>query len=208
MLIGAPVSINGAPAIPLDAKLARNVRVKRAEAVVEGVVLTADQSVERAKQRMAIFYTVAFGVAGVIMLAGLFAAASYEPADLSFLLPLVVVLGGGLAWLASFAWRRNVAKAQARAEASLESSRLAAPGVSVRVDAMGVTVGGSPYAWADLTVREIGVTVITVDDGTAEFVERLTLSGGGRTLVFDSQVLSEPKLVAQAWRWLCAQHGL
>ncbi|HEY2709898.1 MAG TPA: hypothetical protein VGI95_17760 [Caulobacteraceae bacterium] len=208
MLIGVPVSINGAPAVPLDAKLARNVRVKRVAEVVEGVVLNADQAVERAKRRMAILYTVAFGIAGAIALAGLLAAAAYEPSDLGLILPLVLVLSGGLGWAAWWAWRRNVAKAQARAEASLERARLAAPGVSVRVDAMGVSVGGTPYPWSGLTVQEIGVTVISVEDGTAEFVDRLTLSGGGRTLVLDSQVLSEPKLVAQAWRRLCAQHGL
>jgi hypothetical protein len=194
------VLVNGKPRGDLDARLERELRVKRVIAVAEGIVLTPEQALGNAKRRMTLLYGVAFGVAGLIVIAALIAAAAYEPRDLIVFVPLVLIMGVGLAVLLRFVWRRNVAAVVKRAAATDT-----APGVPVRVEDAGLSIGAETFPWNAIAVDELGVVRISSEDSTTEAVDRLTLSSGGRVVVLDALTISNGAVVVgQAWRHLCA----
>jgi hypothetical protein len=194
------VLVNGKPRGELDARLEREVRVKRVIAVAEGVVLTPEQALSNAKRRMTLLYGVAFGVAGLIVIVVTIGTAAYEPRDLIVFLPLVLILGVGLAVLLRFVWRRNVAAVVKRAAATVT-----APGVPVRVEDAGLSIGAETFPWTAIAVDELGVVRISSEDSTTEAVDRLTLSSGGRVVVLDALTISNGAVVVgQAWRHLCA----
>lgn len=112
----------------------------------------------------------------------------------------MLVLAAGLAVLIRFAWNRNLAVV-ARRLAAFPST----PGVTMRVEDAGLSVGGERFAWNAVTVDEVGVLRISSEDSTTELVERLTLSSRGRVVVLDALTISNGAVVVgQAWRHLCA----
>jgi hypothetical protein len=192
------VSINGRPARELDQGLARQIAVRGGPDACEGVTLTAEAAVAGARRALRIVHGVLGALAVVVTLAALGAAAAYEPRDLLLALPLAAASAGCLWLLIRFAWRRNLARAGARADAQ---GALTAPGVEVKVEAAGITVGGAHWPWSGVRVDEVGVIARTSDDTTTYEVDRLTLRAGGRALILDAQALSNgPLIVKQAWR--------
>ena len=197
------VLVNGKPYGELDARLERELRVKRVIAVAEGIVLTSEQALSNAKRRMALLYGTAIGVGGLILIAAMIGAAAYEPRDLIVLVPFVLIMGVVLAVLLRFVWRRNVAAVVKRASATSS-----APGVPVRVEDAGLSIGAETFAWNAISVEELGVLRISSEDSTTESVDRLTLSCGGRVVVIDALTISNGMVVVgQAWRRLCAHRG-
>jgi len=194
------VSINGKPAVELTAKLARQVRVLKGPAVVTGVARSPEETVEATRKGLLILYVGAGGLAGVIGAGALAAAAAYEPRDLVLAAPLYLAVGGVLWVLLRYVFRRNLAKAQARAEAL--AATLPA-GAAVRIDDAGIGFAGRTVAWTDVGIDEVGVAVASSEDSTSYYVDRLVLSLGGRRLVLDMIAFKNGRdVVSQAWRRL------
>jgi hypothetical protein len=201
------ILLNGVEVAALEPGLAARLGALHKAEFVDGVVLSAAQAVETMRRRMLVLYGVVLGIAGAILLAALWIAATTDPGTLVTVLPVYVVIAGGVAFLVRFFWRRSATQIEARAAAQV-GSLLGEPGAPVRVDPAGLTVGSAHFPWPELQVEEVGVVTTTFDDSTVELVERLTLSSGGRTLVLDTLTLSKgPVIVSYAWGRLCALHA-
>jgi hypothetical protein len=201
------ILLNGREVAALEPGLAARLKATPAFDLAEGMVLTSAQAVESAMGRLRVLYVVVLGIAGAIMLAALWMAASYEPSSLAMVLPVYLVLAGGLAFLVRFFWRRRAAQIEARV-AALAGLALGEPGAAVRVDPAGLTVGPAHFPWSVLQVEEVSVVATSFDESTVEFVERLNLASGGRTLVLDTVMLSDGRVIVScAWRQLCAFHA-
>ena len=192
--------MNGKPAVELTPGLARRLRVRAGRELVEGVARSPDEAVASARRGMMILYGGAGALAALISAAALAGAAAYEPRDLVIAVPILLAGGAALWAFLRFMFRRNLGKARARGEAQAQTL---APGTPVRIDDVGVAVGGRPTAWADVAVAEIGVAVASTEDSTSYFVERLTLSLAGRSLILDMLALTNGRdVVRQTWRRL------
>jgi hypothetical protein len=186
--------------VELTAKLARQVRVRKGPAVVTGVARSPEETVEATRKGLLILYVGAGGLAALIGAGALAAAAAYEPRDLILVLPLYLVVAGFLWVLLRFVLRRNLAKAQARAEAL--AATLPA-GAAVRIDDAGIGFGGRTIGWSEVGVDEVGVAVASTEDSTSYYVDRLALSLGGRKLVLDMIAFKNGRdVISQAWRRL------
>lgn len=192
------VSINGGRARELEPGLERRLKVTKAVDVVEGEVMTVEAAVARSRRGMRILFGVMLGLAGAIIVAAVVGCLAWEPQDLIVIGPLVVVVAVFLAWVVRFASARNIRRTTARAEAQ---AALAAPGVRIRVDDAGLSVGPARHAWRELRLEEVGVAATQSADTTDYYVERLTFSAAGQSIVLDALALTEGlPLVSQAWR--------
>jgi len=191
---------NGKAIDALSAKAAASLRVHgEGDAVLEGIVRSVDEVVsEEARQ-----FRVAFGVIGAIAAAlfciGPVAAALYEPRDLVMIVPLELILFGGLAALVRWRYGRN--QDNSRAILTPRLARMAAPGARARLDDAGVTVAGAQAPWPELTIETVEFKTITVSEGPDYIVvESLTLKGSGGTMVLDRRLLAHgQEIVDRAW---------
>jgi len=192
------VSMNGKPFRELDPGLERRLAVRKTVEVAQGVVLTPDEAVAQATRGMKLLYGFALSLGAVISLGALGGVAVSEPGDLPLLVATVVVLWTGLGFLVRFVYRRNLVKVRARVD---QMTALAEPGAPVRVDGKGLTVGAAVYGWPDLALDEVGVADASSGDGSYMFIERLMLSGGGRSIDLDVLGLKNGQdIVNQTWR--------
>jgi hypothetical protein len=138
----------------------------------------------------------------VIMLGVMIGVGSHEPRDLTWLIPFVLLLAGGLALLLRFTYRRNTAKVCQRAVEQLP--RMPPAGAVVVVDAGGLGIGQDRYAWSALAVGAIEVTATTFNDAPLNLIERLELDGAiARPIVLDAVLVSNGRaLVDEIWRRL------
>jgi hypothetical protein len=198
------IAVNGKPVAALSPAVEKRLAGRHSPEVAEGAVLSAEQSTAAWARRMGLLYGVLCGVGGTIATAALIAAAWWEPRDLTLVLPVYVILAGGLAWLLRFAYRRNLAKLRGRADAQLP--RMAPAGTDIRADADGLTIGQRRNAWSDLVIDAVEITDTTFDDSSVSWIERLDLSGDGRVIVLDTVLIGNgAAVIAKVWRELTAR---
>ena len=198
------IAVNGKPVAALSAAVEKRLAGRRGAEVAEGAVLSVEQSTAVWARRTQLFYGILCGVGGTIATAALIMAAWWEPRDLILVLPVYLVLAGGLAWLLRFVYRRNLAKLRGRADAQLP--RMAPAGTHIRADGDGLTVGQRRNLWSDLVVDAVEITDTSFDDSSVSFVERLELTGGGRPIVLDTVLIGNGAAVlAKVWRELTAR---
>ena len=198
------IAVNGKPAATLSPAVEKRLAERRSPEVAEGAVLSAEQSTAAWARRTRLLYGVLCGVGGTIATAALIMAAWWEPRDLTLVLPVYLVLAGGLAWLLRFTYRRNLAKLRGRAGAQLP--RMAPAGTNIRADADGLTVGQLRNPWSDLVIDAVEITDTTYDDSSVSWIERLDLTGEGRVIVLDTVLIGNgAKVLAKVWRELTAR---
>jgi hypothetical protein len=198
------IAVNGKPVAALSPAVEKRLAGRHSPEVAEGAVLSAEQSTAAWARRMGLLYGVLCGVGGTIATAALIAAAWWEPRDLTLVLPVYVILAGGLAWLLRFAYRRNLAKLRGRADAQLP--RMAPAETNIRADADGLTIGQRRNPWSDLVIDAVEITDTTFDDSSVSWIERLDLSGDGRVIVLDTVLIGNgAAVIAKVWRELTAR---
>jgi hypothetical protein len=198
------VVVNGRPADQLEASIERQLVSGSPHARVEGAVMGADEAVAATARNLRILYGVLCGLAAVIMLGVLIGVGAYEPRDLVWLVPFVLLLGGGLGLFMRFTYRRNTGKVRQRAVEQLP--RMPPTGAVVVVEADGLGIGQDRYAWSALAVGAIDVSATTFNDAPLNLIERLELEGAaGRPLVLDAVLISNGRAVVdEIWRRLRA----
>lgn len=196
------VVVNGRPADQLEPSIERQLVSGSPHERVQGAVMGADEAVAATGRSLRILYSVLCGLAAVIMLGALIGVGSYEPRDLTFLIPFVLVLAGGLALLMRFTYRRNTGKVRQRAAEQL--SRMPPVGTMVLAEADGLGVGQDRYPWSALAVSAIDVTATNFNDAPLNLIERLELDGAGpRPLVLDAVLIGNGRAVVdEIWRRL------
>jgi hypothetical protein len=198
------IVVNGKPVATLSPAVEKRLAERHSPEVAEGAVLSAEQSTAAWARRRRLLYGVLCGVAGTIASAALIMAAWWEPRDLTLVLPVYLVLAGGLAWLLRFTYRRNLAKLRGRADAQLP--RMAPAGTNIRADANGLIVGQLRNPWSDLIIEAVEITDTTFDDSSVSWVEHLDLTGDGRLIVLDTVLIgSGAEVLAKVWRELTAR---
>ncbi len=198
------IAVNGKPVAALSPAVEKRLAGRHSPEVAQGAVLSAEQSTAAWARRMGLLYGVLCGVGGTIATAALIAAAWWEPRDLTLVLPVYVILAGGLAWLLRFAYRRNLAKLRGRADAQLP--RMAPAETNIRADADGLTIGQRRNPWSDLVIDAVEITDTTFDDSSVSWIERLDLSGDGRVIVLDTVLIGNgAAVIAKVWRELTAR---
>jgi hypothetical protein len=198
------IAVNGKPVAALSPAVEKRLAGRHSPEIAEGAVLSAEQSTAAWARRMGLLYGVLCGVGGTIATAALIAAAWWEPRDLTLVLPVYVILAGGLAWLLRFAYRRNLAKLRGRADAQLP--RMAPAETNIRADADGLTIGQRRNPWSDLVIDAVEITDTTFDDSSVSWIERLDLSGDGRVIVLDTVLIGNgAAVIAKVWRELTAR---
>ena len=198
------IAVNGKPEATLSPAVEKRLAERRSPAVAEGAVLSAEESTVAWARRTQLFYGIVCGVGGAIAIAALIMAAWWEPRDLTVVLPVDLVLAGGLAWLLRFTYRRNLAKVRSRADAQLP--RMAPAGTRIRADADGLTVGQRRNPWSNLVIDAVEITDTSFDDSSVSWVERLDLTGGGGLIVLDTVLIGNgAEVLATAWRELTAR---
>jgi hypothetical protein len=198
------VVVNGKAADQLEPAIEKQLVSGSPHEHVQGAVMGAEAAVAATGRNLRILYGVLCGLAAVIMLGLLIGVGSYEPRDLTWLIPLVLVLAGALALLLRFTYRRNTGKVRQRAVEQLP--RMPPPGAVVVVDAGGLGIGQDRYAWSALAVSAIDVTATNFNDAPLNLIERLELDGAtGRPLVLDAVLVSNGRAVVdEIWRRLRA----
>jgi hypothetical protein len=196
------VVVNGKAADQLDPKLERQFVSGAPHGRTEGAVMGADEAVAATGRNLRILYGVVCGIAAVIMLGVLIGVGSYEPGDLVGLIPMVLVLAGGLALLLRFTWRRNTAKVRLRADQQL--SRMPAVGTPVVVEADGLAIGAARHAWSALSVSALDITATSFNDAPLTLIERLELDAAAvRPIVLDTVLIRNGRAVVdEVWRRL------
>ena len=196
------VTVNGKAVDRLEPGLERQLTSGRPHERVEGVVMTADQAVDRAAANRRVLYAVTAGFGALVVVLALVGAASYEPRDLVLLVPLVLLLAAGLAMLMRFTYQRRTAKVRQRAEQQLP--RMPPPGALVLVEASALGIGENRYSWSALVVQALDVTDTTFNDASLILIERLELSSGADLpVVLDAQLIKNGRAVVdEIWRRL------
>ena len=196
------VVVNGGAVDQLEPSIEKQLVSGGPHEHVQGAVLGAEDAVAATGRNMRILYGVVCGVAAVIMLGVIIGVGSYEPRDLVWLIPFVLVLAGGLAVLLQFTFRRNTGKVRRRAAEQL--ARMPPVGTLVVVEADGLGVGQERHAWSALAVAAIDVTATSFNDAPLNLIERLELDGAGaRPLVLDAVLIGNGRAVVdEIWRRL------
>lgn len=200
------VTLNGKERGELDDGLERRLRVRKALALAEGEVLSADAAVALASRGLRLFYGAAAVVGGLVMIAALAAAAAYEPRDLVVVAPLAVAVVAVVWVMVVTAYRRNRRKVAARAETWLP--QMPPAGAIVRVSDAGLELDGAVTPWTALVVGRLDVISTRLNDEQMTFIERMTLFGGAKPAALDIMLMTNGRtVIAQAWRHLYEAQG-
>jgi hypothetical protein len=198
------VLINGKHAEALDAGRESQITLSARRDVVEGAVMSAEESVARIVKRLKLSLGFFAAFCTAILVAILFAA---DPRDLVILAPLATVLAIGVATYLAYLYRKGAAKVRGEAEPRL--ARMAAPGTTVRVDDAGLTVAGRSAAWSAIAIDTVEITRIStikaplVQSQDPSLIAALLLTVQGDTVVLDSGAIENGQsIVDNAWRRL------
>ena len=196
------VLLNGKTLDHLDKRVERDLASGGKREVAEGVVRTADQVVAATARAMKILFGAAGGIGALIMVAALIAAGVDEPRDLILLGPLTLILSAGLAALVAFIYRRNLAKARAKAGPQL--AQMPTPGTTVRASGEGLAIGGALRPWSAVAIEVMEIGRISSSDGAdSYYIESLSLVASGRVVVLYAIALTNGSLIlAKIWRIL------
>jgi hypothetical protein len=189
------VTSNGKP-IQLKPSLEKELVSRKGKAVEEGVVLTADEAVRAAGGGLRLVYTTAVVVASVLVVAVIAGTAFYEPGDLVVFVPVVLVLGGALAFFMRFMYRRRMS--QARRRTSEHAPRLPTPGTPIRVDAAGLTIAGATTPWPSLAIEAVEITQSSANDSSVAWIEWMTLTGPRGSILLDILLIKNGRLLIDA----------
>ena len=200
------VLLNGQLLGGLDAGLERRLAGGVSNRPIEGVALSAEDSIAARASQLRLMLGAATAFVVFSMALNLFLVAARAPQAMSLVWLIVAIVLGvtlalvfGLYALMLGAHRRRV---EARPDTGL------APQTVVRVDAAGLTIAGLVLPWAALTANELWVRERQGNRQRVTYVERLTLSDGHRPVALDALFLSNGRAVLeQAWRRLRAWSG-
>lgn len=192
------VLLNGRDIGALDPRLEGRLWGRRNQRLIEGVALSADESLAARAQQLRRLLGAAAALVAVLLTLNLVVLAARAPQAMGYVVPIVAIIAGavtGLFWLLYAvmlgAHRRRVA-----------ARGWPGPGLAttVRLDASGLTVDGRTSPWSGLRVEEVGIRERQGGERRVTYVEFMTLSDGRRPIRLDALFLSNGRAVLeQAW---------
>ena len=190
------VLIDGKPHDPLTLEQEKDVRQFRAEASVQGQVLSADEATAtRGRQTRVVFGVLWFIVAVVSAVV----ASLADPADQPIVIPaaigIVIALGAAFFFMYGHRarkWRHDLPR-------RLEG--MATEGTAIGVDATGVTVAGKTHPWSSLAIEQVEFGRYGNRHANMFTLDRLALTGPEGRVVLDPCLMRNGHLIiGNAWR--------
>ena len=188
----------------LDARLERRLRGRPSDRLVEGVALTALDSIRaRGRELMLLLFGTA-GLVAFLLCLNVFIVALRAPQAIGYAVPTCAAAAVLTSAIVAVLYVFMLGAHRRRVEARASLAQLPA-GTVVRVDAAGLTVDGRLIRWPVLQVEELGVRERQGSESRVTYVDRLVLSDGGRGLPLDALFLGNGRaLLRQAWYRLTA----
>lgn len=182
----------------LDPRLERRLWGRRNDKVVEGVALSAEQSVAARARQLQLLLGGAVAAVAILLALNLVIVVVEAPQVMGYvfaaLAGAMVAIGALVFGLYALMLRDHRRRVDARTSAGLPS------GTAVRLDATSLAVGGQTWPWLGLTVEELGIRERHANKQRVTYVELLSLSDGHRSIPLDALFLSNGRAVLeQAW---------
>jgi hypothetical protein len=192
------VLLNGRDIGGLDPHLQRRLWGRRSDRVVEGVTISAQESIAaRARELQLLLGGTAAAVAALLAL-NLFIVVARAPQVLIYVIPALAAAALFIGGLVFFIYTMMLGDHRKRVEA--RASEALPGGTTVRLDGTGLSVGGLSWAWPSLKVDELGIRQRQGEHQRITYVERLVLSDGRRAIPLDALFLTNGRAVLeQAW---------
>jgi hypothetical protein len=192
------VLLNGRDIGGLDPHLQRRLWGRRSDRVVEGVTISARESIAARARELQLLLGGAAAAVAVLLALNLFIVIARAPQAIGYVIPVlavVVLFVGGLVFLL---YTLMLGDHRRRVEARASDAMPA--GTTVRLDAAGLSVGGLSWIWTSLKIDEVGIRERQGDHRRITYVERLLVSDGRRAVPLDALFLSNGRAVLeQAW---------
>jgi hypothetical protein len=190
------VLINGKEKEKLSAWQERLVAVGRKQEDITGSVITAEEATAALMRWTRIFLTSVVVLAGVLFV-GIMVVAMYglQPSERAPTIAFALVMMGVSAGLIRWGYRRTERRWRARLPERVAA--LPPPGTPVRLDAVGVVIGGRSFAWSELGVGQVELQALSSPDGTTYLVERLVLRGPGSDITLDRNLMQNGALIVE-----------
>jgi hypothetical protein len=194
------VTIKGRPVTDLPANWQKDIRLGSERAEITGAALGMDEAAARFLSR----YRIVCACFVVFVWLVLYAMLAFaQPGDRTVLVPFGLVMAAltPLVFVAIYFVRRG------RLLASLPERAKAAPppGMAVRVDASGLTIGGRFAAWNDVTLDKVDFELLKGRYGSRTLlVHQVTMRARDFAYTLDGLLMDQGHLiVAETYRHKC-----
>ena len=192
------VLLNGRDIGGLDPHLQRRLWGRRSDRIVEGVTISAQDSIARRARELQLLLGGTAAAVAIMLALNLFIVIARAPQVLDYVLPAFAAAALFVGGLVFFIYTMMLGDHRKRVEARASDALPA--GTTVRLDAAGLSVGGLSWAWSSLKLDELGIRQRQGNHQRITYVERLLLSDGHRAIPLDALFLDNGRAVLeQAW---------